>query len=127
MNFKSYFKNNPVNLSDKERLAIKVGGLITAARFHSNFSQADLAEKINTKQPSIARAEKGEVIASLEFLSKIAKAVNTELVLYFGFMKNTTKDEIHFMEIKSSQNYQNTVTVSPYVENANTSFVVSLN
>ncbi len=114
MNFKSYFKSNPINLSDKELLAIKVGGLITAARFHSNLSQAGLAKKINTKQPSIARAEKGEITASLEFLNKIAKAINTELILYFGFMKNNTKDEIHDYKIDLSEQYKNTAVISPY-------------
>jgi len=58
MDFKEYFKENNVNLSDKEKIAIKIGGLITAARLHSRFSQAKLAEMIGTQQPSVARFSK---------------------------------------------------------------------
>jgi DNA-binding XRE family transcriptional regulator len=85
MNFKKYFeKNPPAKLSDREELAIYVGGLITAVRIHSGLSQAKLAKKIGTKQPSLARAEAGDVIASIEFLYKIAKKVGKESV----FLKN---------------------------------------
>ncbi len=89
MDFKKYFKENSVNLSDKEIIAIKVGGLITAARIHSGLSQAELAEKIGTQQPSVARAENGKMIASIEFLYKIAKAIKTDFLFpKFGFMEN---------------------------------------
>ncbi|HAT68129.1 MAG: hypothetical protein A2481_00565 [Candidatus Yonathbacteria bacterium RIFOXYC2_FULL_47_9] len=87
MDFKKYFKENNVNLSDKEKIAIKIGGLITAARLHSKLSQTKLAEMIGTQQPSVARAEKGDVIPSIEFLYKIAKALDTEFIFpRFGFM-----------------------------------------
>jgi transcriptional regulator with XRE-family HTH domain len=87
MDYKKYFKKNEVNLSDKDRIAIKVGGLITAARLHAGLSQADLAKKIGTQQPSIARAESGEVVPSIEFLFKVSKAIKDDFVFpEFGFM-----------------------------------------
>lgn len=87
MDYKKYFEKNKVELSDKQLVAIKLGGMITAARLHSRLSQAELAKKIGTQQPSLARAEKGEVTPSVEFLYKIAKALKTEFVFpRFGFM-----------------------------------------
>lgn len=75
------------DLTSKEELIIKISGLITSARTHAGFSQKELAQKIGTQQPGVARAEGGEIIASIEFLDKIARAIGTELVIYFGFMK----------------------------------------
>lgn len=89
MNYKEYFKANTVRLSNRELIAVKLGGLITAARLHAHLSQADLAREIGTQQPSLARAEKGEVVPSIEFLYKIAKAIKTEFIFpKFGFMEN---------------------------------------
>lgn len=101
MNFKKYFEKQNIKLTDKEKITIKVSGLITAARLYSNLSQKQLAEKIGTQQPSVARAEKGEMIASIEFLDKIARAVNTELILYFGFMDQTRKTDIVNMNVNN--------------------------
>lgn len=88
MNHKEYFKKNRVKVSDKELISIRLGGLITAARIHSKMTQAQLAKKIGTKQPSLARAERGEVTPSVEFLFKIAKALKTDFIFpSFGFLK----------------------------------------
>lgn len=79
MNIKKYFeKNPPVKLSDKEEIAIKLGSLITNVRLDSKLSQAELAKKIGTQQPSLARAEAGDVAPSVEFLYKIAKVFGKE-------------------------------------------------
>ena len=87
MDYKEYFKTNSVKLSDRQLIAVRLGGLITAARLHSHLSQAELAKEIGTQQPSLARAEKGEVVPSIEFLYKIAKAIKTEFIFpKFGFM-----------------------------------------
>lgn len=80
MNIKNYFKENTVKLSDKENIAVRISGLITAARLYSGMSQGDLARSIGTQQPSIARAEKGEIIPSIEFLYKISKAIKTDFI-----------------------------------------------
>ena len=65
-----------------------VANLITEARLHAGLTQAQLAEKIGTKQPSVARIEKGTGLPSLSFLLKIAHALDTHLVApKFGFME----------------------------------------
>ncbi len=91
MNLKKYFEQQNIKLTNKEKLAIKVGGLITYARLYSGLSQKELADKIGTQQPSIARAEKSEMIASIEFLDKIARA--TGLLFDFSFTKQTTNKD----------------------------------
>lgn len=97
MDHKEYFKTNKVKLSDRQFIAVKLGGLITAARLHSRLSQTELAKKIGTQQPSLARAEKGEIVPSLEFLYKIAKAVKTEFIFpKFGFMENRESTSYNF-------------------------------
>lgn len=66
---------------------IEVSNLITAARMHKNLSQKDLARLVKTKQPSIARLESGKFLPNVSFLDKIAKALDTHLVIRFGFME----------------------------------------
>ena len=85
MNYKDYFAKNKVKISDKKKLAIQIGNIILDARIKNGISQSSLAKKIGTKQPSIARAENGEVIAGIEFLHNIAKALKLKLVVNFDF------------------------------------------
>ena len=88
MDYKKFFKNSKVKLSDRDFVAVKLGGLITAARLYSRLSQAELAKQIGTQQPSLARAERGEIVPSVEYLYKIAKALKTEFIFpKFGFME----------------------------------------
>lgn len=98
MDFKKYFEQEKVILSDKQHIAVKIGGLITAARLYSHLSQAELAAQIGTKQPSVARAEKGEMVPSIEFLFKIAKAIKTEFIFpKFGFMEDREKSSNYWL------------------------------
>jgi len=46
-------------------------------------SQADLAERARTSQPSIARLEKGQVSPTVITLDRIARALGTDLVIDF--------------------------------------------
>jgi transcriptional regulator with XRE-family HTH domain len=86
MDYKQYAKLNKINLDSPDPI-FEVSNLITEARLHAGLSQAQLANLIGTKQPSIARAEKGSVVPSVEFLKKIADAIGTYLVPpKFGFM-----------------------------------------
>ena len=97
MDHKEYFKKHKVELSDKQIIAIKLGGLITSARIHSKLSQSELAKKIGTQQPSLARAESGEVTPSVEFLYKIAKALKTEFIFpKFGFVEERPTQSAYF-------------------------------
>ncbi|MDB5169859.1 MAG: helix-turn-helix domain protein [Candidatus Saccharibacteria bacterium] len=57
-----------------------IGKMIIDARIAKNMTQARLAELVGTKQPGIARLEKGNALPSLSLLQKIANAFNTRLL-----------------------------------------------
>jgi len=109
MDYKEYFKKNKAKISDREFISIKLGGMITSARLHTRLSQAELAKKIGTHQPSLARAESGEIVPSVEFLYKIAKALKTEFIFpKWGFMFEREKTLFYSSEIG------NIALISPY-------------
>jgi len=64
----------------KVDLMFEVSEMLIEARIKKGITQEELAKKIGTKQPSIARVENGNVMPSLSFLEKIAKALDTYLV-----------------------------------------------
>lgn len=88
MNHKEYLQKNNIKIDEtKDDLAFELSNLVTHARLYAGISQAELAKRIGTKQPSIARVENGNVYPSMGFLEKIAKAVNTYLIPpRFAFM-----------------------------------------
>lgn len=53
---------------------------VMEARINKRMTQKELAEKVGTKQSSIARLEDGDTLPSLRFLKKIADALGTELI-----------------------------------------------
>src|SRR5690606_9578261 len=64
-----------------------VAKMLIDARIAKGLSQKELANLIGTKQPSIARIEKGENLPSLSLLQKIAEAMHTYLIPpKFAFM-----------------------------------------
>ncbi len=80
MNFKQYIDKNQIDLS-KEDLSFELGNFITNARLYAGISQAELAKKMGTKQPSIARAENGTVTPSIDFLKRVTDSVGLTFVL----------------------------------------------
>ena len=52
---------------------------IIAARIERKMTQADLAERADTKQSNISRFESGNYNPSVEFLQKIASALDKRL------------------------------------------------
>jgi ribosome-binding protein aMBF1 (putative translation factor) len=77
---------------ESEDLPFEMGKRITEARLSKGMTQAQLAKKIGTKQPSIARLENGTSLPNLNFLSKIAKALDTDLILpTFGSSNSSTE------------------------------------
>lgn len=75
-------------------LAFEVSLEILEARFAKNYTQEDLAKKMGTKQPSIARLENASKLPSLSFLFKMARAFNTRLIPpKFEFLENIKKEE----------------------------------
>ncbi|MCB9703283.1 MAG: helix-turn-helix transcriptional regulator [Myxococcales bacterium] len=62
---------------------LTVARQVRALRESRNVTQQELAERVGTKQPSIARLESGRVVPRLDLLLKIAIALDSELVLNF--------------------------------------------
>lgn len=60
-----------------------VGSVVRTARRRAGISQAELAKKAGTSQPSIARLEQGRVSPTVVSLDRIARALGTELVIDF--------------------------------------------
>jgi DNA-binding XRE family transcriptional regulator len=56
---------------------------IIAARIEQNLTQAELAERADTKQSNISRLESGNYNPSIEFLQKIAHALGKRLEVQF--------------------------------------------
>lgn len=52
---------------------------IRAARMARGLTQHELAERVGTKQPSIARLERGKAIPRLDVLTRIAVAIGMTL------------------------------------------------
>ena len=72
-------------LFDEERARSEIALAVIRARKESGLTQAELAEKAETKQSVVARLESGHDtrMPSLPLLSKIASATGRRLVLDF--------------------------------------------
>lgn len=76
----------------KKDLAFEIAKILIEARIIKRVTQTQLAKMVGTKQPSIARVERGEDLPSLRFLQKIADAFNTYIIPpMFGFMNKNHK------------------------------------
>lgn len=62
-----------------ESLELEIGYQIARLRILQGLTQEELAEKVGTRQPSIARLESGRSLPSLSFLEKIAEALDAEM------------------------------------------------
>jgi DNA-binding XRE family transcriptional regulator len=56
---------------------------IARLRIEAGLTQAQLAALVGTKQPSIARLERGQTQPSVEFLSRLAAALGMRLEMRF--------------------------------------------
>jgi len=65
---------------DKTNIAFEVAEMVKEERMKNGLTQKDLAKLLKTKQSSIARLERGNCLPSLNFLEKIAQALNTKLL-----------------------------------------------
>ncbi|MBW1811690.1 MAG: helix-turn-helix transcriptional regulator [Deltaproteobacteria bacterium] len=79
-------------LFDEERARSEIARAVTKARKAAGLTQAELAEKAETKQSVVARLESGHDsrTPSLPLLSKIAAATGRRLVLDFEEVKKKT-------------------------------------
>jgi transcriptional regulator with XRE-family HTH domain len=69
------------------RRAFQMGERVRLLREEHGLSQRELAERIGSTQPAIARLEAGGVTPSLGTLEKIAEALDTALVIDFQARK----------------------------------------
>ena len=76
-----HYANDPAfrEAFDKLRLARRLREL----RKELGLTQTELADRIHTKQSSIARIESGRVVPDLNFLAKVARALGLRLTLGF--------------------------------------------
>src|SRR6218665_2770142 len=65
---------------EKSDLAYDIAQMVIDARLERGMTQAMLAERLGTKQPSVARLEAGNTVPSLSFLQRVADALETELL-----------------------------------------------
>lgn len=63
--------------------AFHLGARVRAERERLEMTQSELAEKMGTTQPTIARLEAGGVTPSLDTLHRAANALGLELVVDF--------------------------------------------
>jgi DNA-binding XRE family transcriptional regulator len=61
---------------------LEIGYQVSRLRIQRGLTQAQLAEMIGTRQPSIARLENGSSVPSLSFLDRIAKALDARIELH---------------------------------------------
>jgi len=70
-----------MNYRDYEApLAARIGKRIRTARLAAGITQGELARRMGTQQPSIARAELGMALPSLRFLQEVADALGTFMI-----------------------------------------------
>lgn len=75
---------------DKVDLSYSIGKMVIDARISRGITQDDLAKRLGTKQPSVARVEAGNSLPSLSFLQRMAEALETELLPpRFAFLENS--------------------------------------
>ena len=67
-------------MNDIADYMIQIGRSITAARERRNMTQAELAKAIGTSQSAINRIEHGKQNASLEIISKISRALHSQII-----------------------------------------------
>ena len=67
----------------KLSVATSIVSKIIELRLKNKYSQADLAKRLATKQPGIARLESGAINPTIAYLELVAKAFNKKLVVEF--------------------------------------------
>lgn len=71
-------------LYDEELEKLALARRLRELRESRNLSQAELATKVGTQQPAIARIESGKVLPRLDLLHKIAAALGMRLEIRFA-------------------------------------------
>jgi len=72
-----------VKLAEKNEPKYQLVRSLIGARLKKKLSQKELAEKIGTKQPVISRLENMTSFPTFSLLTRISKAFDTKLHIYF--------------------------------------------
>src|SRR6266508_6729393 len=88
MNYKDYFRklkdDRDYQEVEKElKVVLDMADDILSLRMEKGWSQAELAKRAGTKQANISRLESGLSNPSVNFLQKVAKALDTNLSVSF--------------------------------------------
>ena len=89
MNYKKYkdeaLTKNPELRADYDALGPQydIVRAVIAARIEQNITQAELAERADTKQSNISRFESGNYNPTIEFIQKLARALGKKLEIKF--------------------------------------------
>lgn len=88
MNYQDYFRkfeNDPEykEARDQFELNLDIGDEILRLRIEKGWSQVELAERAGTKQANISRLESGLNNPSVNFLQKVANALDANLSIHF--------------------------------------------
>lgn len=81
--FKKELLSDPEVLKEYEehKTEYEIAKALIKARIASKMTQLDVARKMHTSQPQIARLESGDHFPSLLSISKYAKAINRKIVI----------------------------------------------
>jgi transcriptional regulator with XRE-family HTH domain len=84
--FKAELLDTPKAQAEYRRtfLAMRLGEEIRQLREAAGLSQEELAGRIGTKQPGIARLERGSGLPTLDLLDRVATALGMDLHVGFG-------------------------------------------
>lgn len=81
---KELFSNPKLRKIRKEnQLAYDIANMVLDVRIKKGLTQAQLARRVGTEQPCIARIENGDHLPSMSFLQRVAKALDVDLRAYF--------------------------------------------
>lgn len=86
---------------------MKTHQVITNLRKEKNWSQADLANKIDISQVMVGKYERGDAIPSIEVAKKIADAFEVSLDYLVGEGQNASFDQKTMDRIKDIQSMDN--------------------
>lgn len=76
----------------KKDIKQKIASMVRESRIKRGLTQKELAERMNTKQASISRVENEKSLPSLEFLEKMAQALDTQLdPPHFSFLERKSE------------------------------------
>lgn len=96
MNYKDYFKKLEEDRAYQEaesefKVILDLADDILKLRMEKGWSQSELAERAGTKQANISRLESGLSNPSVNFLQKVAKALDSSISIHF---ENVTPPQI---------------------------------